>query len=93
MVEYSDVFDEVDEFQKKAKVTIDHSAAKDRTLLQPRCCLCETCYSGKVVSNVVFIVRRRNSKNVYERRHDRIAARLPPPEKGLGITKALSTYL
>jgi hypothetical protein len=23
MVEYSDVFDEVDEFQKKAKVTID----------------------------------------------------------------------
>jgi hypothetical protein len=41
MVEYSDVFDEVDEFQKKAKVTIDHSAAGVRTLDQPGCSVCE----------------------------------------------------
>jgi len=33
MVEYSDVFDEVDEFQKKAKVTINPNSR--RTLLHP----------------------------------------------------------
>lgn len=37
MVEYSDVFDEVDEFQKKAKVTKNHSPANHRTLDQQRC--------------------------------------------------------
>lgn len=37
MVDYFDVFDEVDEFQKKAKVTRDHSAVRDRRLDQPRC--------------------------------------------------------
>ena len=79
MVEYSDVFDEVDEFQKKAKVTIDNSAAMDRTLHQPRCCLCETRYSGKLLLTSFYIVRRRDLKNVYERGHDRIAARLLPP--------------
>lgn len=44
MVEYSDVFDEVDEFQKKAKVTIDHSAAGVRKPDQSGCCLCEARY-------------------------------------------------
>lgn len=37
MVDYSDVFDEVDEFQKKAKVTRRHLELGDRKLDQPWC--------------------------------------------------------
>lgn len=54
MVEFGDVFDEVDEFQKKAKVTIHHTPQRPRTLNQPSCRISEARYSGKV-ANVVFV--------------------------------------
>ncbi len=79
MVEYSDFFDEVDEFQKKAKVTSNRSAAGVRTPDQSGCCLCEARNKANLVLMSFYIVRRRDSKNVYERGHDRIAARLSSP--------------
>jgi hypothetical protein len=77
MVEYSDVFDEVDEFQKKAKVTIEHSAAGVRTPIWVLPVRSPLIWKTFLMS--FYIVRRGDSKNVYERGHDRIAARLPPP--------------
>jgi len=68
MVEYSDVFDEVDEFQKKAKVTINRNWR--RTLVHPSDACAKPADSPKFVLMSFCIVRRRNSKNVHERRHD-----------------------
>ena len=67
MVEYSDVFDEVDEFQKKAKVTIEYSAAgcSNRINLGVACA---KPVNQENFSNVILYSQKRRFKKCVRKR-------------------------